>query len=158
MHKKVRGFLTIVLLLISNIESLNLMGSKNLTILAEAEFSIQKSEGYTEGAYVQWVGPISDEYSVYYSNGDSYTKIDKMLIRQYPDYFRADAVGLKAGTYTLKVVGKSSGEKITSSLTVTAFDRSGFHNSPNSPTYEKGVGAYNLDGTLKSGAKVLYVT
>ena len=158
MNKKVRGGFLTILLLISNIESLNLMGSKNLTILAEAGFSIQQSEGYTEGAYVKWVGPTSDEYSVYYSNGDSYTKIDKMLIRQYPDYFRADAVGLKAGTYTLKVVGKSSGEKVTSSLTVTSFDRSGFHNAPDSPTYEKGVGAYNLDGTLKSGAKVLYVT
>jgi len=158
MNKKVRGFLTILILLISNIESLNLKGSRNITTLAETGFSIQKSEGYAEGAYVQWVGPTSDEYSVYYSNGDSYTKIDKMLIRQYPDYFRADAVGLKAGTYTLKVVGKSSGEKVTPSLTVSSYDRSGFHNSPESPTYEKGVGAYNLDGTLKSGAKVLYVT
>ena len=51
MNKKVRGFETILLLLISNIESLNLIGSKNLTILAETGFSLQKSEGYTEGVY-----------------------------------------------------------------------------------------------------------
>jgi pectate lyase len=81
-----------------------------------------------------------------------------MLIRQYSDYFRADAVGLKPGTYTLKVVGKSSGEQTTPSLTVSSYDRTGFTFSSKSPSYGKGIGAYNDDGTLKSGAKVLYVT
>ena len=44
-----------------------------------------------------------------------------MLIRKYSDHYRADAVGLKAKTYTLKVVGKSSGEKVTQSLALSSF-------------------------------------
>ena len=81
-----------------------------------------------------------------------------MLIRQYSDHFRADAVGLKPGNYTLKIVGKSSGEKITPLLKVSSYDRSGFTFSKKSPSYGKGTGAYNDDGTLKSGAKILYIT
>ena len=41
-------------------------------------------------------------------------------------------------------------------LTVQAYDRAGAAFSPKS-TY-KGAGAYNADGTLKAGAKVIYVT
>lgn len=46
---------------------------------------------------------------------------------------------------------------VTSPLTVTAFDRSGFAFSSNSQ-YGTGSGAYNDNGTLKSGAQVIYVT
>lgn len=127
-------------------------------ILSSSEITLTKSSGYEEGAFVEWTGSSSDQYNVYYSNGGSYTQIDSMLIRQYSDHFRADAVGLKEGTYTLKVVNKSGEEKITSSLKVSSYDRSGFTFSSKSPSYEKGTGAYNDDGTLKSGAKVLYVT
>jgi len=143
---------------ILNIEAFNLLGPKNLVFLGASGISIKRSEGYAEGAYVEWTGPTSDKYQVYYSNGGSFVQIDDMLIRQYSDYFRADAVGLKAGTYTLKIIGKSSGEKTTSSLTVSSHDRSGFTFSSHSPSYGKGIGAYNDDGTLKSDAKILYVT
>ena len=153
--------LTILILMIFlflNVGAFNLLNSKFLSFLGASGISIKKSDGYSEGAYVQWTGPTSDEYNVYYSNGGSFTQIDSMLIRQYSDYFRADAVGLKPGTYTLKVVGKSSGEQTTPSLTVSSYDRTGFTFSSKSPSYGKGIGAYNDDGTLKSGAKVLYVT
>ena len=147
------------ILLISNIQCFfPLNGKKNLSVLDASSISIIESAGYTEGAFVKWTGSDRDEYSVYYSDGDSYTQIDSMLIRQYSYYFRADAVGLKPGSYTLKVVGKSGVEKLTPTLTVSAYDRSGFTFSPNSPSFGKGIGAYNDDGTLKSGAKVLYVT
>ena len=158
MLKQIKGLLTIFILLVSNVESFNLLGTQNISLFAAASITLKKSEGYTEGAYVQWTGPTDEEYSVYYSDGDSYKQIDSMLIRQYSDYFRADAVGLKPGSYTLKVVGKSSGEKVTPTLKVSAYDRTGFHNAPDSPSKGKGIGAYNDDGTLKSDAKVLYVT
>ena len=158
MLKQVKGMLIILILSISYINSLNLLGSKYISLLGAAGVSITKSGGYEEGAYVEWSGSTSDEYSVYYSSGGSYTQIDSMLIRQYSDHFRADAVGLKAGKYTLKVVGKSGGEQVTSSLTVSSHDRSGFTFASQSPSHGKGTGAYNDDGTLKSGAKVLYVT
>jgi len=159
---KVKTLIIIFIILLSNISLLLLSKKKffhiDSNVISTPKISITKSEGYREGAYVQWTGPAKEEYSVYYSDGGDYTQIDSMLIRKYSEYFRADAVGLKPGSYTLKVIGKSSGEQVTSSLKVTAFDRSGFHNSSNSPSYGKGIGAYNDDGTLKSGAKVLYVT
>jgi len=133
--------------------------SANAKLLSfAAGIEIKKSGGYAEGAYVEWTGPTSDKYTVYVKEGSKMTQLDNMLVRKYSNYYRADAVGLKAGKYSLKVVGKSSGEKETSAFTVTALDRSGFTFSPQAPTYGKGIGAYNLDGTLKSGAKVLYVT
>jgi pectate lyase len=141
-----------------SVSDLASLGS-NLVADAATSLSISDSAGYEEGAYVEWTGSTSDEYSVYYKKGSgSYVQIDSMLIRQYSGYFRADAVGLSAGSYTLKVVGKSSGEVETKTLTVTAYDRSGFAFSKNSPTGGEGVGAYNYDGTLKSNAQVLYVT
>ena len=118
---------------------------------------IKKSGGYAEGAYVEWTGP-NEKYIVYIVSGTKATLLDDMLVRNYSTYYRADAVGINAGKYTLRIVGKTSGIKETSAFSVSAFDRSGFHNSPKSPTYGKGMGAYNLDGTLKAGAQVLYVT
>ena len=89
--------------------------------------------------------------------------MDDELIRKYPSYMRADAVGLKAGDYVMKIVPLNNGKENTSAaivsdkLTVNAHDRSGFTFSSNSPV-KNGVGAYNNDGTLKSNASVLYVT
>ena len=156
--KQVKGVFIILILSISYINSLNLIGSKYISLLGAAGVSITKSGGYEEGVYVEWSGSTSDEYSVYYRSGGSYTQIDSMLIRQYSDHFRANAIGLKAGKYTLKVVGKSGGEQVTSSLTVSSYDRSRFTFASQSLSHGKGTGAYNDDGTLKSGAKVLYVT
>ena len=153
-----KGFLTILIILISSSYTFNLIGSKQISFLSDSGITIKKSEGYNEGAYITWTGPDDDQYTVYYSTGYYYHKIDGMLIRKYPDYFRADIVGLSPGSYTIKIEGKSSGEQISSPVTVTPFDKSGFHNAKNSPTYRKGIGAYNEDGTLKSDAKVLYVT
>ena len=152
MYMKTKTFLLLFILIFSTIQTFKLRG------LSEEGITIKKSEGYSEGAYVTWTGPEDDEYAVYYSTGYYYHKIDGMLIRKYSDYFRADVVGLTAGTYSLKVEGKSSGEKVSQPVTVTSYDRSGFHNAQNSPSYGKGIGAYNDDGTLKSNAKVLYVT
>lgn len=76
---------------------------------------------------------------------------------------RCDAVGLKAGNYLLKVVPyvgsdeRTDLQAVSSSLAVTADVREGFAFSSNS-TYKTGVGAYNNDGTLKTGAQVIYVT
>lgn len=114
-----------------------------------------------ESAYVTW-DAISgaDGYNVYVKpEGGSYTQLDSMLIRQYNSYFRADALGLKAGKYVMKVVPTSGGKEDTSkaiesaAMTVEAHERTGFGfvNGTSS-------GAYNDDGTLKSDAVVLYVT
>jgi len=139
-----------------------------------AAFSAIKAEGYEEGAYVTWA-PVTgaNGYRVYVSKDTNNwgSPIDDELIRGYEGYFRADALGLTAGTWYMKVeavtvdesknVTGTVGSMETSGLTVVGYDRSGFAFSSKSPLYSKvknGLGAYNNDGSLKSGATVIYVT
>ena len=129
---------------------------------------IDAAEGWLETAWVEWL-PMSGAttYNVYVSEADKdkWTQIDKELVRNYGSYGRADAVGLKAGNYQLKVVPvNGSGEMkadaaVTKALQVKANDRTGFAHK-NRPTsgWLEGVGAYKMDGTLKDNAIVLYVT
>lgn len=121
--------------------------------------SITKSSGWLESAFVEW-SPVlgADSYNVYYTGGGQTNKIiDNQLIRNYGTYFRADVLGLNAGNYTISikpVIASIEGVgTTTSSLTVLAQDRTGF-------AFAGGriPGGYNLDGTLKSGAVVLYIT
>ena len=131
-------------------------GASVTAFAAESSVVFTESAGYGEGAYAEWA-PVSNAagYNVYCDG----TQIDSMLIRQYSGYFRADAVGLKAGSHTLKVVPVINGSADTSKasevkVTSTALDRTGFaFNGQNGA-----CGAYNADGTLKSDAVVLYVT
>ena len=125
---------------------------------------ISDYSGVNEGAYVEWADSSAYAgFNVYVSSGSGWTKLDDALIRRYSGYWRADAVGLTPGTYTMKVVPyNSSGAEVTSdaattgSLYVSAYDRAGFAFSSSS-TYG-GAGAYNKDGSLKDGALVVYVT
>ncbi|KWX84939.1 pectate lyase, partial [Paenibacillus riograndensis] len=104
-------------------------------------------------------------YSVYVkpaSASDSqYQQLNNELIRKYPSYWRADAVGLAAGSYVMKVEavlsGGGSASVVSGPLSVTSYDRAGFAFSASSP-YGTGSGAYNESGTLKNGAQVLYIT
>lgn len=90
------------------------------------------------------------------SSAESYTQIDRQLIRQQsPSLARADVLGLKGGEkYDFKIT--SSGGKVTyaKNVSIAAYDRTGYAHFG----YGNGVGAYNDDGTLKAGAKIIYVT
>ena len=117
--------------------------------------TLKTAQGAAESAFCEWE-PVSgaEGYHVY-ADGKP---LDSLLIRQYSGYYRADAVGLKAGSHTLKVVPLRNGQEDISAaaeqtVAVTAHDRSGFGFVNGSAS-----GAYNDDGTLKSGAVVLYVT
>ena len=128
--------------------------------VAQAAVTINTAAGWLESAYVEWA-PLASytDYNVYVrpANG-TYTVLDKPLLRSYGTYYRADALGLAAGTYQLKVVPVQNNVEVaaeateTSALTVTAHDRNGFAHFGNS-----GIGAYNDNGTLKQGTKVFYV-
>ncbi|NHN25818.1 T9SS type A sorting domain-containing protein [Flavobacterium jejuense] len=114
---------------------------------------------WLESAYITWE-PITDvdSYNVYYTGGGFTNQlIDIQLIRYYGSYFRADIIGLEAGNYTFKVVPVTAGvegiETNSNSVAVLAHDRSGFAHSNG-----KIPGAYNLNGTLKANAVVLYIT
>lgn len=117
---------------------------------------ITEAKGWQESAYLKWA-PFegASSYNVYIDD----KKIDAQLVRQYKSYYRADVLGLKEGTYSVKVVpvnadGKEiAGANTVSNLVVKNYNREGFAHFK----YD-GVGAYNNDGTLKAGAKVLYIT
>ena len=124
-------------------------GASNASVVVSA------SAGYQEAAFAEWQAVSGASGYNVYADG---TKIDSMLIRQYPGCFRADALGLKAGDHTLKIVPIISGSEDASKaaevkVTSSAHDRSGFGfvNGTSS-------GAYNEDGTLKANATVIYVT
>ena len=117
---------------------------------------ITEAKGWQESAYLKWA-PFegASSYNVYIDG----KKIDDQLIRQYASYYRADVLGLEAGTYSVKVVPVNAegteiaGANTASNLVVKSFNREGFAHFNYS-----GVGAYNDNGTLKTGAKVLYIT
>ncbi|MFM9281091.1 pectate lyase family protein [Paenibacillus jiagnxiensis] len=154
-----------IVLLFSLALSLVAGGWANTTVHA-AGISIIGGGGWNETAYVEW-SPVSNAegYNVYVKHASapdsSYQQIDNELIRQYPSYWRADAVGLAAGTYVMKVEARltdgSTARAVSNSLSVVSYDRSGFAFSSDSQ-YGTGSGAYNDDGTLKHGAQVIYVT
>ena len=139
------------------------------SLTSSAAVTIQKAEGWLETAWVEWTNySLAQSYNVYVSEAsqDAWTKIDSELVRDYGTYGRADALGLKAGSYRLKVVPvNGKGEEITDeasvtgSLEVRAHNRQGFAHF-NRPTsgWTEGVGAYKNDGTLKDDAIVLYIT
>lgn len=117
---------------------------------------ITEAKGWQESAYLKWA-PFegASSYNVYVDG----KKIDAQLVRQYASYYRADVLGLKEGTYSVKVVpvnadgAEIAGANTASNLVVKSYNREGFAHFK----YD-GVGAYNNDGTLKAGAKVLYIT
>ena len=140
------------------------------TLSSHASVSIIDAQGWLETAWVKWQLPQGNSelrYNVYVSEADkdSWTKLDDQLVRNYGTYGRADAIGLKAGSYQLKVVqvidGNESAEEtaVSSSLEVRAHDRTGFaHMNRDTEGIYEGVGAYRNDGTLKDNALILYVT
>ena len=88
------------------------MPENTLTVsAAESSVKVLASVGYGEGMYATWSSVSgASGYNVYVDG----TQIDSMLIRQYPGYMRADAVGLKAGSHTMKIVPIISGKEDSS--------------------------------------------
>ncbi len=124
--------------------------------------TLKAAQSWFQSAFVEWL-PYegATTYNVYVKGGQysDFTKIDEQLVRDYGTYCRADAMGLRAGSYQLKVVPVVNGEEKTEAanvaedLAVRAHDRSGYaFNTSKTP------GAYNADGTLKSNAQIIYIT
>ena len=124
---------------------------------------ITEANGWLESAYAKFaLLDGAKNYHVYIKGGQyaEYTKVDDQLVRNYGTYGRVDVVGLQAGNYMMKIVpvdangNEMNGQeaKVTD-LVVRNYSREGF-------AFKGGYapGAYNNDGTLKSGAKVFYVT
>ncbi len=112
--------------------------------------------GYSfETIYFEWA-PLegAQSYNVY-CNGKI---VDKELTRYYGSYYRCDVLGLSAGEYTIEIIPVQNGEEVSSGK--TSFKRSTVAHIREGFAFVNGTssGAYNDDGTLKSNARVLYVT
>lgn len=129
-----------------------------------AKVNITEAKGWLESAYVKFdLYDNIQKYNVYVKGGqyNEYAQIDSELVRNYGTYGRADVVGLQAGTnYQLKVVPVNGDNaeltqfaSETEVLEVKNYSREGFAFMNNYTP-----GAYKADGTLKDGAKVLYIT
>lgn len=111
--------------------------------------------GYSfESAYFQWE-PYTDatSYKVFCDG----TQIDEELIRKYPNYYRADILGLTASKHRIDIVPVYNetllnDAKASYDVTPMSHVREGF-------AFVNGTssGAYNDDGSLKSNANVVYV-
>ena len=113
-----------------------------------------------ESIYARW-RPVAGavRYEVTYSGaGLADVAADCQLVRRYPEGLRVDIPGLAAGDYALTVRaygkdGMAIDEGSTENINVYAHTREGFaFTGGNVP------GAYNSDGTLRDGARVLYVS
>ena len=148
----------------SNTEIVSLAGNWLNVMNANVEQRIVGSG--LESAYIEWESVDgATGYNVYICDESSgnYEQLDNELIRRYKDgtdsYWRADAVGLKAGKYHFRIVpiinnqNDSSKQFDSDVITVQAHDRTGFAWVDGETT-----GAYNIDGTLKENANVIYVT
>lgn len=140
------------MLLIASLLLLTTTKVSALTIIEEA--------GWLETAYVTWQ-PVegASSYAVYYSGeGITNQKADDCLVRQYADYYRVDIPGLKAGSYTLTIEaqdenGQTISTATSSTLSVKPMVREGFAFADGNVP-----GGYNLDGTAKNGARIIYIT
>lgn len=132
---------------------------------SDEPITILEYDGYFESAYIKWQALDDiDSYNVYIkAAGGDFEQLDRELVRTYPSFMRADAVGLKAGEYIFKIVPVKNGTELenlcgtTANISVMPHTREGFGFSQNSPCLTSS-GAYNDDGTLKSNADVIYIT
>ena len=102
-------------------------------------------------------------YSVYYkpieADDSAYVRLGDDLIVREGDTLKCYIVGISSGTYNVKLVASDDAtgniyETILEDTRVSAQDRSGYAHFGST----EGVGAYNNDGTLKAGTKIIYVT
>ncbi|MBQ2915050.1 MAG: pectate lyase [Clostridia bacterium] len=118
------------------------------------KIQLQLTGASFESIYAEWLPMGNATYNVYCDG----KLVDKELTRNYGSYYRVDIVGITAGEHTVKIVPVFDGtEQQTPATTftknVTAHVREGFAFVGGQAT-----GAYNMDGTLKADARVLYVT
>lgn len=122
--------------------------------------NLRKQGAWYESAYATWEEiEGAHSYQVFYSGvGLEDVPVDEPLIRRYPDEYRVDVPGLEPGAYTLRIVALNENQEemshcTTDLLEVKAFKREGF-------AFTEGVvpGAYQSNGRLKDGVKILYVS
>ena len=94
---------------------------------------------------------ITAQYSV--ANANAWYDVPQEQIRVADGKVRADIVGVAEGTYDVKILIANK-DVVLEDIAVGAYDRNGYAHFG----YDKGIGAYDDDGTLKDGALVIYLT
>lgn len=125
-------------------------------IIADVDVS-----GSNEMIYLSFVTNDDYTYEISYavSEEEDYLLLDKELMIANGNTLNCYILGLKADTYSVKIDAyeKSSNTKSgikLSNVIVSAQDRTGYAHFGAT----NGIGAYNNDGTLKEGTKIVYVT
>lgn len=148
---------------VSNISFAKKQESAEPGEIVNGELNLTEAKGWLETLFVKWeLLNGASNYNVYVKGGKyaDWTKIDQQLVRNYGTYGRADAVGLIAATYSVKVVPVIGENEATdkasmaTNIQVKSYRRDGYAHYNAS----EGIGAYNNDGSLKNGARVIYVT
>ena len=121
--------------------------------------SVGQIKGLNEQIYITINAVDNLTYRVLYREaGESeYTALDENLIISSGDQLNCYVLGIKKGEYEVKIEAeneKGSAFKEYGGIKVAAQDRSGYAHFGCSD----GVGAYNDDGTVKAGTKIVYVT
>jgi len=98
------------------------------------------------------------EYVISYKKADAeeYTVLDKELMLENKEKLDCYILGLAKGLYDVKIEqgeGDSYACKTITDIDVEKQDRSGYAHFQR----DEGIGGYNNDGTVKEGAKILYV-
>lgn len=138
---------------------ITLVAKWNKINLDDSKINILSYGGYNEGAYVEFnkvEGYLSkNNYSIYYKKQTetNYIKLDSNLIQENEDVIRADILGITEGYYDIKITLENI-ETTIPNILVSKHDRSGYAHFNTTSS----VGGYNLDGTPKDNAVIIYVT
>lgn len=127
--------------------------------LSESLITVRKIQGLNEQIYLQVISDEGYSYRVFYKgeSDDEFTALDENLMIEDSGMLQCYILGIKKGNYQVKIEAESEkgvATKILDGISVAAQDRSGYAHFGSTA----GVGAYNNDGTLKEGTKIVYVT
>ena len=124
-------------------------------------FANVEVQGSNEAINLEFTTAEGYTYSVYYKPAEAddieYVRLTDDLMVREGDTLKCYIVGISAGTYKVRLDGELGGDMFGITLrdiVVSAQDRSGYAHFGST----EGVGAYNNDGTLKAGTKIIYVT
>ncbi len=163
-NKKFNKFIVLFLALfltLVNVVSCNNKNQQNSSVssgLSSNEINIvAKAEGGNNLIAVEIERDEGVDYNVYYLENGEYKLLDSNLIKVSESQVKAEILGLKSGSYSVRVDATKNGatsQKYLTDISVSDIDRSGYAHFNKAD----GVGAYNIDGTLKENTTILYLT
>ena len=133
--------------------------TKNMTLTAQwsaLPSGVEAVYGNQESITAIWneSNPAGAKAEYTLHGQSAWKAVDGMLIRKDGQNARVDILGLAAGVYDVRITTSGGASKLLENVKVTAYDRSGYAHF----NYNKGVGAYKDDGTIKDNTLVIYLT